>query len=83
MKTIPHLQAIGAVIGYHRTPTAYIDVRYLSHVCGGLAEYLNAFFGLVHTINGNTPFAILIFYHKKGVNKFISLLLILYIVYME
>ena len=31
--------------------------------------YLNTFFGPVHTINGNTLFAILIFYLKKAVNK--------------
>jgi hypothetical protein len=31
--------------------------------------------GLIHTINSNTPFAILIFYLKKAVNKHISLLL--------
>jgi hypothetical protein len=42
------------------------------------------FFGLVHTINGNNPSAILIFCLKKAVNKYHSLLLIVYIhVYME
>ena len=43
-----------------------------------VGDWLNIwklFWGLIHTINSNTPFAILIFYLKKAVNKHISLLL--------
>ncbi len=83
--TMPHLQAIGAAIGYHRSPPHCL-YRYEIPwpYMWGSAWMFERFFGLVHTINGNNPSAILIFCLKKAVNKYYSLLLIVYIhVYME